>query len=56
MHNWHIIKQIFWFYNFLIRANQCSAFNCESINALLNSSTKVGPILLAGHPTAWMLI
>jgi len=32
-------KDLFRLYNFLIRANQCSAFNCESVHSLLNSST-----------------
>ena len=28
-------------YNFLIRVNQCSAFNCESVHSLLNSSARL---------------
>ena len=38
-----IIKQLFRWYDFMIRANQCSAFNCESVDSLLNSSTNSNP-------------
>ena len=40
--------KLFRLYNFLIRANQCSAFNCESVHSLLNSSTTARQMLT--HP------